>query len=136
MRLNTILKINAKMSGNYPYSRHPCIFQDATRRPQKPAFEFVAKGSEKKGTTKAPRHKVFRACPSCVGKQKSFLCAFVPLCLCGSRLLCFLQQPLIPGAAVGWYCKTIHLFSTIFFRNPNTPYIRNDRLGLNDRHNA
>ena len=79
MRLNTILKINAKLSGNYPYSRHPCIFQDATRRPQKPAFEFVAKGSEKKGTTKAPRHKVFRACPSCVGKQKSFLCAFVPL---------------------------------------------------------
>lgn len=28
--------VPAKMSGNYPYSRHPCTFQDATRRGKSP----------------------------------------------------------------------------------------------------
>ena len=31
-----MLKINAKMSGNYPFSRDPCTIQDASRCPQKP----------------------------------------------------------------------------------------------------
>ena len=53
-----------------------------------PAFEGVAKGPEKKGTTKTRRHKVFSVLVwATLGRQKKS--SFVPSCLCGSRLFTF-----------------------------------------------
>ena len=45
------------------------------------------KGPEKKGTTKARRHKVFLGLPQL--REQTKKASFVPSCLCGSRLLCF-----------------------------------------------
>ncbi len=52
----------------------------------------VAKAPEKKGTTKTPRHKVFFQAGSGYARQTK-KASFVPWCLCGSTLFCFLQGP-------------------------------------------